>query len=379
MVGGGPPGWIGEAHRRAAALAGRLQLVAGAFSSRVEVSRTFGASLGLESGRVYTSYQEMASQEQRLREEGTEGALDFVVVVTPNPLHYDVSRTFLEAGFPVLSDKPLAENFADAAKLLALVERTGLPFGLTHNYSGYPMVKEARELVKAGKLGRLRKVVVTYAQGWLTADGSSITRTSGLSSLVDVGTHAEHLLRYITGLELSELCADITTFVGGVREPDDFNVLLRFKCGAKGVLIASQTSTGKGNGLKIEVYGSEASLEWAQEEPTLLTVRPRDAPEQLHKAGNPYLSKAAKLHARLPPGHPEGYLEGFANVYLNFANTLRKTILKEELGADQPSGDYPTVVDGWKGIHFVEKVFESGKQGTWVKLDDAVTGRRPPM
>ncbi|ELR24592.1 NAD binding oxidoreductase [Acanthamoeba castellanii str. Neff] len=361
MVGGGPPGWIGEAHRRAAALAGRLQ-----------VSRTFGASLGLESGRVYTSYQEMASQEQRLREEGTEGALDFVVVVTPNPLHYD-------AGFPVLSDKPLAENFADAAKLLALVERTGLPFGLTHNYSGYPMalyhVKEARELVKAGKLGRLRKVVVTYAQGWLTADGSSITRTSGLSSLVDVGTHAEHLLRYITGLELSELCADITTFVGGVREPDDFNVLLRFKCGAKG------TSTGKGNGLKIEVYGSEASLEWAQEEPTLLTVRPRDAPEQLHKAGNPYLSKAAKLHARLPPGHPEaslpstyrlarlaraccvGYLEGFANVYLNFANTLRKTILK----------------DGWKGIHFVEKVFESGKQGTWVKLDDAVTGRRPPM
>jgi len=342
-----------------------LRLVAGCFSSIPETSIAFGLELGLPQDRVYSTYQEMIEKEKE-QKDGVK--MVFVVIVTPNPLHFEVSQAFLCAGFPVLCDKPLTTSLADADRLVELIKQTGLPFGLTHNYSGYPMVKEARDLVQSrGKLGTIRKVIATYTQGWLTSGPATITRSRGVNSLVDVGTHAEHLMHYITGLEIEQLCADVNTFVGGVREPDDFNILLRFKGGSRGVLIATQVSTGKENDLKIEIYGSEASLEWRQEEPNYLTIRYRDAPHQILTRGSDYLSPIAKYNTRLPSGHPEGYLEAFANIYINFANTVQAKVV-DKTECRPFDEDFPTVHDGRRGVHFCEKVYESAKKGTWVNF-----------
>eukprot|EP00743_Colponemidia_sp_Colp-15_P004527 GILK01004881.1.p1 GENE.GILK01004881.1~~GILK01004881.1.p1 ORF type:complete len:379 (-),score=51.08 GILK01004881.1:166-1302(-) len=366
MVGGGPPGFIGEAHRRAVAIDGLSQLVAGAFSSDSVKNKNFGADLFLDAQRVYSSYQDMAAAESAMPQEQK---LDFVVIVTPNPLHYPVVKTFLEAGFHVVCDKPLATSIVHAEELHELAKSKGLLLALTHNYTGFAMVKQARHMVQSGALGTIRKVVIEYQQGWLTNDGGiTITRTSGVSSIHDVGTHAENLAQYITGLEIQSLIANVNTFVGGVRSPDDANVLIKYKGGATGVMLISQSATGEQNGLYIRVYGSDASLSWHLEHPDALRVMYRTQPEQLFKRDTnfEYLCDAAKQASRLPNGHVEGYYEAFATLYRNIARTL----IAQELGhtPTQYDLDFPTSADGVRGLKFVDKLHESHDSQSWVNF-----------
>lgn len=372
MVGGGPGAFIGEIHRKAAALDGEIELISGAFSSSAERSALKGAELLLDPDRVYGSYTEMAAAEAD-RPEGDR--IDFVSIVTPNDSHFAVARTFIEAGFHVMCDKPMTTSLEDAMELCKLVASSGCVFALTHNYTGYPMVKQARDLIAEGHLGTIRKIVVEYPQGWLAtrveADGlkQAEWRTdplrAGISSAVgDIGTHAENLVHYITGLEMERLIADTTTFVPGRLLEDDANVLIHYKGGAKGILYASQISIGEENALRIRIYGTEASLEWCQEHPNYLNVRYSDRPEQVFKRGNDYLSPAAQHHSRLPAGHPEAFIDAFANVYLNAARSIAARIAGSTPGPFD--SDFPTVVDGARGVHFVHKVIESGQSGQWI-------------
>ena len=373
MVGGGPGAFIGAVHRMAAALDGNIDLVAGAFSSSEEKSKEMGKELYLDESRVYGSYEEMAEQEAALPEGER---IDFVSVVTPNHMHYPVAKTFIERGFHVVCDKPMTMTVEEAEDLCRLVEEQDVVFALTHNYTGYPMVKEAREMVRAGKLGKVRKIVVEYPQGWLAteleAEGAkqAVWRTdpdkAGVSSAVgDIGSHAENLARYITGLEIEKLCADITTFVPGRRLEDDANLLVHYEGGARGVLYCSQVSVGEENNLRIRVYGTEASLDWKQEHPNWLHVRYADGPEEVYKRGNDYLGEAAQNASRIPFGHPEAFIEAFANVYVNAARTIAARIAGEEPG--EHDLDFPTVQDGAVGVHFIHKAIESGKKGAWVE------------
>lgn len=371
MVGGGPGAFIGAVHRMAAALDGEMELVAGAFSSSPEKSKAQGEELHLDPKRVYGSWQEMVEKESQLPEGER---IDFVAIVTPNHLHFPVAKAFIEAGFHVVCDKPLTTTLEDAEELCRLVAKHDVVFALTHNYTGYPMVKEARELVRQGKLGEIRKIVVEYPQGWLhkLIEGESKQASwrtdpaqAGLSSAIgDIGTHAENLARYITGLKIESLCADLTTFVPGRRLEDDANMLVRYENGARGILYASQISAGEENGLRIRVYGTEAGLEWIQEYPTDLVLKFQGAPRQILRAGNAYLSDIARHNTRIPAGHPEAFIEAFANIYRNAGRTIAAKIAGEKPGPFDT--DFPTVQDGAIGVHFIQKAVESGKRGGWV-------------
>ncbi|MEY2616230.1 MAG: hypothetical protein QOH78_2003 [Verrucomicrobiota bacterium] len=376
LVGGGRDAFIGAVLRFAMRLDGKIDLVAGAFSSNAEKSKLSGEDLLLDPNRVYPDYQTMVERELRLP---VGERIDFVSIVTPNRTHVPVAKAFLEAGFNVVCDKPLAFNLEEARDLEQVVRKTGKVFALTHNYTGYPMVKEARELVRRGELGKLLKVVVEYPQGWLInpideeGQKQAAWRTNpeqaGASSCVgDIGTHAENLTRYITGLEIEEVCADFTAFVKGRLLEDDANMLVRFKGGAKGVLYASQISVGEENSLSIRVYGTKASLEWHQEDPNDLIVKYADAPRRILRRGNGYLSDTAKRFTRIPAGHPEGFLEGFANIYLEAARAIDAEMNGQPIPADC---DFPTVKDGVEGMLFVATAVRSAKGGAvWTKMED---------
>jgi predicted dehydrogenase len=372
MVGGGPGAFIGAVHRMAAALDQKMELVAGAFSASPEKSRQQGAELLLDPRRVYGTFQEMVEKEAALSEGER---IDFVSIVTPNHMHFPPAKAFLEAGFHVVCDKPMTTTVEEAEELCRLVKRQKLLFALTHNYTGYPMVKQARAFVKAGKLGKIRKVVVEYPQGWLSkpvdAEGmkQAAWRTdparAGVSSCMgDLGSHAENLARYITGLQIEELCADMTTFVPGRRLEDDANVLLHYRGGARGILYASQISPGEENNLRIRVYGEAGALEWHQENPNYLHLRYLDGPGEVYTRGSDYLGEEAKSATRIPTGHPEGYLEAFANIYKAVGNSLAARLAGEKLSAQDL--DFPTVQDGAIGVNFIHKTVQSGNKRGWV-------------
>lgn len=367
MVGGGKDAFIGAVHRMAAGLDGMCELVCGAFSSTPERSKASGEALYLPPDRVYGTFREMFEREKRLP---PGERMDFVSIVTPNHLHFPSAKMALESGFPVICDKPLAFSLDEAKKLETLVEKTGQLFALTHNYSGYPLVKEAREIARSGRFGKIRKIVVEYPQGWLatrledTGQKQASWRTDpercGISGCMgDLGTHAENLAEYITGLKISELCADLTTFVEGRRLEDDGNVLLRFDNGARGILYASQISVNEENALHIRIYGEKGGLEWDQQEPNTLIVKWPDRPSEILRTNGAYLSEHARSNSRLPMGHTEGFIGAFANIYRCFLLTLRC-----RLDGCEPKPEYldfATVHDGVRGMAFIETVVESSR------------------
>jgi predicted dehydrogenase len=367
MIGGGAGAFIGAIHRIAATMDGEIELVCGAFSSDAEKSKETGKQLGLDSSRVYASYQEMITKETDLP---ADIKMDLVSIVTPNHVHFHPAKLALENGFHVVLDKPMTFNLAEARELKAIVESTGKYFCLTHTYTGYPMVKEAREQVKNGKLGNIRKILVTYPQGWLssfleaTDNKQASWRTdpskSGIAGAMgDIGTHAFNLAEYITGLKVTHVCADINIVVEGRKLDDDGAVLLKFDNGASGVLVASQIMAGEENDLNIKVYGERGGLEWKHSDPNTLLIKYPDKPAEIWRAGTGYLSAVAKHNSRTPSGHPEGYIEAFANHYRNFS-----LCVKAQLNTEQPKEewlDFPGVEDGVRGMAFIENVIASGK------------------
>lgn len=377
MVGGGQGAFIGGVHRMAAALDGKIELVAGAFSSSPEKSKLSGEELMLDPNRVYVSYQDMATQEAALP---AEQRIDFVSVVARNDLHYDVAKAFLDAGINVICEKPLAFSLEQGKQLAAAVKTSGKVFALTHNYTGYPMVKEAKAIVAAGKLGRILKVVAEYPQGYASSafhdeDEGAISNwrmdpsVSGISNCIgDIGSHAENLVQYITGLEIDEVAAELTTFVPGRKLDDDGNMLVRYKGGAKGILYASQISAGDENNLNVRIYGTDASLEWHQEHPNELTMKFADAPRQIHRRGNSYNGTECAANTRLPFGHPEAFIEAFANVYMAAAEAIADEVQGK---FPRPAGyDFPTVDDGVTGMAFIEAAVKSSQNNSaWTKLE----------
>ena len=366
MVGGGRGAFIGAVHRMAAALDGEIELVCGAFSSNSEKSIASGQDLYLDASRCYGSFQEMIEKEKELP---ADIRMDFVSIVTPNHMHFPPAKMALENGFHVICDKPVCFDMNEALELKKLIERTGLIFALTHNYTGYPMVKQAKQMIAHGELGEIRRVVVEYPQGWLStkleaedqkqASWRTDPKRSGKAGAMgDIGTHAENLAEYITGLKIKSLCADLHIHVDGRLLDDDGTVLLRFDNNARGVLYASQISAGEENALKIRVYGEKGGLEWAQMEPNSLIVRWLDKPTQLYRVGVGALYPETNAHTRIPAGHPEGYLEAFANIYRNFAKCIQARIDKTEVNSLYT--DFPTIDDGIRGMQFIDKVVESG-------------------
>jgi predicted dehydrogenase len=374
MVGGGRDAFIGGVHRMAMRLDGKIELIAGAFSSNPQKAKLSGEDLLLDPKRVYEDYRTMAAEEDRLP---PGERIDFVSVVTPNRTHVPVSKAFLEAGFNVVCDKPLAFNVDEARALRDVVRKTGKVFALTHNYTGYPMVKEARELVRSGELGEILKVVAEYPQGWLIkpidlegqkqASWRTDPQQAGASGCIgDIGTHAENLGRYITGLQIEELCAEFTSFVKGRQLEDDANLLIRYKGGAKGVLCASQISVGEENNLSIRVYGAKGSLEWHQEESNDLVVKYSDKPRRVYRRGNDYVSAVTKRFTRFPSGHPEAFVEAFANIYVEAARAIEAEVSGKPLPSDC---DFPTIDDGVEGMAFIATAVESAKAGgIWTKM-----------
>lgn len=379
MVGGGPGAFIGRVHRMAAALDGEYELVAGAFASRPKRSVEQGRALGLDVGRVYGSYLDMAEAEAAW---GADRRIDAVSIVTPNHLHHPVARAFLAVGIHVICDKPMTTTAADAEDLCGAVEGSGLVFALTHNYTGYPMVKEARHLVRSGRLGALRKVVAEYPQGWLAtrleaaghkqAAWRQDPAQAGPSSAVgDIGSHVDNLVRYVTGLEIEAVLADLATLVPGRALEDDAAILVRFAGGARGIYRASQISVGEENGLTLRVYGERAGLVWRQERPNRLDLLHADAPRERLTRGNAYLCAAARHATRLPPGHPEGFIEAFANLYRNAGRVIGAGIAGVE--GDPLDRDFPDHADGLRGVRFIEGVLASAARQEWV--DMAAVGR----
>ncbi|WP_294230939.1 Gfo/Idh/MocA family oxidoreductase [Prosthecobacter sp.] len=376
MVGGGRGAFIGAVHRIAAALDQQIELVCGAFSSDPQKSKDSGADFFLPAERCYGSYEEMIKTEAALP---ADKRMDFIAIVTPNHVHFPPAKMALENGFHVLSDKPATFDLAEAKELGELVKKTGLIYGLTHNYTGYPLVKEARDMIKAGKLGKIRKVVAEYPQGWLATKleesgqkqaswRTDPTKSGAAGCVGDIGTHAENLAEYITGLKISELAADLTTFVEGRLLDDDANILLRFENGAKGVLHCSQISVGEENNLNIRVYGEKGGIEWHQKEPNTMLVKWLDQPMQVYRTANGYLGKNAAAASRTPPAHPEGYLEGFANIYKNFAGAIRARL--DGRTPTEVENDFPKIEDGIRGMAFIESVVASSKaNAAWTKLD----------
>ena len=375
MVGGGRGSFIGGVHRMAANLDGRIKLVAGCFSSKPKNSKASGADLYLDTSRVYSSYEEMARKEAALP---ASERIDFVSIVTRNQTHFAVAKTFLEAGINVICEKPLAFSMVEARALRRVVNNSGKVFALTHNYTGYPMVKEAKEMVRTGQLGRILKIVVEYPQGYaITALGdkgeSGISNwrmdpsVAGVSNCMgDIGTHAENLARYITGLEIEEMCAELSTFIPDRPLDDDGNMLVRYKGGARGILYASQISNGEENNLNIRIYGTKCSIEWFQEHPNELVVKEVNQPRIIKRRGNSYLSTVAQKYSRLPFGHQEAFIEAFANVYLAAADAIEDEVSGRKL---KKNYDFPTVEDGVIGMAFIATAVKSSKSKTkWTKM-----------
>jgi predicted dehydrogenase len=378
MVGGGPGAFIGEVHRKAARMDGGIELVAGAFDIDPRKSKKMGREQGIDPKRTYPDFETMLENESKLPENQR---IDFVSITVPNNWHFPMAKAFLEAGFHVMCEKPMTMDVKEAMALNEIVKQSGKVFGLMHTYVGYPMVKLARDMVDQGDLGKVFKIVVQYPQGWLIrpieregqqqATWRTDPKQSGAAGCMgDIGTHACHLAEYVSGLKVQEICADLTAFIKGRRLDDDGNCLLRFNKGAKGILHASQVSIGEENNLAIWLYGEDASIEWHQEHPNYLYLSRIDAPQQVWKRGNDYVAKkspGAGRATRLPFGHPEAFLEAFANNYCNFADTIRAK--KERKKAEPLLLDFPGVKDGVRGMKFIEAVVKSsGKGATWVKI-----------
>ncbi len=378
MVGGGPGAFIGNVHRMAARLDGKIELVCGAFSSSLEKSKQISAELFIAPERAYKDYHEMLKKEASLPEEER---IDFVSIVTPNHLHFPIAMAALDYGFHVLCDKPMCMSLEEAKKLREKVNEKGLLFCLTHNYTGYPMVKQAKAMVQSGSLGEIRKVVAEYPQGWLStkiedsshkqATWRTNPETAGKSCCTaDIGTHAENLAEYITGLKIEEICADLTSFVSGRALDDDSNVLVRFNNGAKGIIYASQMSIGEENDPQIRVYGSKGALEWKHIEPNTLIFKSNDAPKKMLRTGWGGTDSILAAHnTRMPAGHPEGFIEAFANLYRNFAAAIEAVC--DGICPDELDLDFPTVEDGILGLSFIETVLKSSaSEKKWVKMID---------
>ena len=376
MVGGGRGAFIGAVHRMAANLDGKIELVAGAFSSSPEKSKLSGEDFFLDPERVYDSYQDMAEKEA-----AREDKVDFVSIVVQNHLHFDVAKTFLEAGFNVICDKPMTRTLEEARALRDIVDETGQIFCLTHNYTGYPMVKEAKRMVEDGEIGRILKIVAEYPQGYAVGDVEgdgqgqisnwrADPKIAGSSNCMgDIGTHAHNLVRYITGLEIEEMCSELTAFIPGRELDDDGNNLIRFEGGAKGIIYASQISNGDENALNIRVYGTKASLEWHQEDPNDLIVKYANAPRKIYRRGNDYLGEAAQNNSRTPFAHPEGFIEAFANVYLAAAQAIADKI--DGNTPPEQGYDFPDATDGIAGLAFIETaVKSSGSDEKWLKFPE---------
>ncbi len=373
MVGGGPGAFIGAVHRAAAALDGEWELVAGAFSASPERSWKHGRALGLDPARVHPNFEAMAAAEAAL---DPAKRIDAVSVVVPNHLHCRVAKAFLDAGIHVVCDKPLAATLAEAEELCARVDRSGLVFALTHNYTGYPMVKEARHLVRSGRLGAVRKVVAEYQQGWLVQPLERAGHKQAAwrldpalagpsSALADIGSHVHNLVRYVAGLDPESVFADLASLVPGRTLEDDAGVLVRFRGGARGIFVVSQVSAGEENGLRLRIYGDAGGLDWRQERPNQLRLLPSGAPRQTLMRGNSYLSEPARRAARLPPGHPEGFVEAFANVYRGAG----RAVLAAADGKDPGHRDFPDHVDGLAGMRFVDAALRSAEQDRWTAVE----------
>ena len=372
MVGGGRDAFIGGVHRIASRIDDHYELVAGALSSTPEKSIASGKDLGLAEDRCYPDFKSMAIREARLKE-----GIDAVAIVTPNHMHYPAAREFLKRGIHVICDKPLTSTLADAKKLVKLAEDSGLVFALTHNYTGYPMIRQAREMVQSGELGDIRVIQTEYPQDWLsdkledTGQKQAGWRTdpaqSGArGSTGDIGTHAFNLASFVTGLKLTQLCAELDTFVEGRELDDNGMVLMRFESGAKGALWCSQVAPGNENALALRVYGTKGGIEWRQEDPNYLWYTPLGEPKRLLTRGGAGSGAAAGRVSRIPPGHPEGYLEGFANIYTEAAAAIRAAQSGEALDKDVV---FPTVHDGLRGIEFVTACVNSSKRGgVWVNV-----------
>ena len=370
MLGGGKDAFIGAIHRHAAFMDGLIELVCGAMSINPAIAKDSGKSLFLPDDRIYLTYEEMIEKESKLP---ADKRMDFLTIVTPNFAHYPPAIAALDSGFHVVIEKPITFTLEEAKELKKKVEKTGLILCLTHTYSGYPMVKQARFMVQSGALGKVRKIWVEYPQGWLSklsereGNAQAAWRTdpkkSGKSGCMgDIGTHAAHLAEYISGLKITHLCADLNIMVEGRALDDDGNVLLKFDNGAAGVLMASQVAAGEENALKIRIYGEKGGIEWAQHEPNTLLVKWLDQPQQILRAGANYsdrLSTFATMNCRTPGGHPEGYLEAFGNIYRNFAMTLSAKLEGRE--ASKENMDFPKVDEGIRGMAFIENVVASSK------------------
>ena len=375
MVGGGNDAFIGAVHRLAAFMDGQIELVCGVFSIDPEISKQSGRDYFVPDSRIYTDYKEMFEKEAQLPEGER---MDFVTIVTPNFLHFDPAMMALDHGFNVVLDKPITFTLEEALQLKEKVEETGLLLALTHTYSGYPAVKQARKMVSDGVFGKIRKVIVEYPQGWLAskledsgnaqASWRTDPKRSGKAGCMgDIGTHAHHLAEYISGLKTTEICADLGILVPGRLLDDDGAAFLRFDNGAKGVLIATQIAAGEENAIRIRVYGEKGGIDWQQMEPNSLVVKWTDRPMEIYRTGTPAMGAIANANTRVPGGHPEGYLEAFANIYRNFARTLMagkdgKEPLPEWL-------DFPGVEDGIRGMQFIDLVVEAGfnDEVKWVK------------
>ena len=368
MIGGGKDAFIGAIHRHAANLDSTIELVCGALSINPDVALASAQSLFLPADRSYLTYQDMLEKESQLP---AEQRMDFVTIVTPNFAHFAPAMLALENGFHVVIEKPITFTIDEARQLKQKVEKTGLLLLLTHTYSGYPMVKQAKQMIKAGELGKIRKVWVEYPQGWLSqlsereGNAQAAWRTdpkkSGKSGCMgDIGTHAAHLAEYVSGLKITDLCAHLSIMVEGRALDDDGNVLLKFEDGATGVLMASQVAAGEENALKIRVYGEKGGVEWAQQEPNTLLVKWQGKPTQIYRAGTGYgnyLSSYAIQNSRTPGGHPEGYLEAFGNLYRNFAQVLTARI--DGTTPSEEALDFPSVNEGIRGMAFIDNVIKS--------------------
>ncbi len=366
MVGGGSDAFIGAIHRHAAFMDGQIELVCGCFSVDPEISKTSGKSYFLPDNRIYKTYQEMFEQEVKLPENER---MDFVTIVTPNFLHFAPAMMALENGFNIVIDKPITFTLDEALQLQKKLEETGLLLALTHTYSGYPAVKQAKQMIADGQLGKIRKVFIEYSQGWLSekveAKGNAQAswrtdpkRSGKAGAMGDIGTHAHQLAEYITGLEVIELCADLNVFVPGRLLDDDGAVLLQFEEGVNGVLMATQIATGEENALRIRVYGEKGGLEWAQMEPNSLILKWLNKPTEIFRTGTSSSSLYAMANTRIAGGHPEGYLEAFANIYRNFSFHLRA-----KMNGEQPKAewlDYPGINDGIRGMQFIDSVVKAG-------------------
>lgn len=376
MIGGGTGSFIGNVHRMVAAIDGQIELVCGAFSSNPSTSKSSGKALLLPEDRAYGSFEEMILKEKEL---DAKTRMDFVAVVTPNFMHFAPVKMALENGFHVVCDKPVSFNLEEAIELKKIIEKSGMEFALTHNYTEYPMVKQAKKLIEDGVLGNLRKIIVEYSQGWLAtkledsgqkqAAWRVDPKRSGAGGAIgDIGTHAENLAEYISGLKITELCADLTTFVEGRLLDDDANILLHFEGGAKGILHTSQICVGEENNLNIRIYGEKAGIEWHQQEPNSLRVTYLDKPYEVHRTGSAGISDYSNGVTRIPAGHPEGYLEAFGTIYKKFATVLQKLEAGETPTTEDY--DYPGIEEGIRGMLFIDKVIESSNAGQqWVKME----------